>query len=137
MRSRIVLLCSKLNPKIPKIPVRPVQKSGEVEKFRISASTLKLLQQLSLIRIGDQEAVDRIQEAVKFVEPLKEVNVEGVRPLDSVLEDERLRLRDDEVKMDNDKEDILMNAAEIEEDYFVAPPGNIPAKFGDIEVKRG
>lgn len=37
-----------------------------------------------------------------------------------------LRVREDQVTEGNCKEDILKNASVTEEDYFVAPPGNIP-----------
>lgn len=37
-----------------------------------------------------------------------------------------LRVREDQVTEGNCREDILKNASVTEEDYFVAPPGNIP-----------
>jgi aspartyl-tRNA(Asn)/glutamyl-tRNA(Gln) amidotransferase subunit C len=37
-----------------------------------------------------------------------------------------LKLRDDEVTDGNIRDDILKNARLTEEEYFVAPPGNIP-----------
>lgn len=42
-----------------------------------------------------------------------------------------MRLRDDEVTEGDCKEDILRNASLTEEDYFVAPPGNIPLEGRD------
>lgn len=42
-----------------------------------------------------------------------------------------LTLRDDEVTDGNCQKDILKNAALTEEDYFVAPPGNIPLEPRD------
>lgn len=42
-----------------------------------------------------------------------------------------LTLRNDEVTDGNCQKDILKNAALTEEDYFVAPPGNIPLEPRD------
>ena len=39
-------------------------------------------------------------------------------------------------KQYNRRKEILANAAVVEEDYFVAPPGNIPLKV-DAEEKYG
>ena len=49
-----------------------------------------------------------------------------MEPLYTVLEHTKLELREDKVTDGNIKEDILKNAKITEEDYFVAPPGNIP-----------
>ncbi len=48
----------------------------------------------------------------------------------TVLENETLRLREDKV-VDGicDKSAVLSNAEKVEEDYFVAPPGNIPVNI--------
>lgn len=35
-------------------------------------------------------------------------------------------MRDDEVTEGNCRDDVLKNASVTEEEYFVAPPGNIP-----------
>ena len=51
----------------------------------------------------------------------------GVEPMYTVLENECLHLRSDEIDQNlPSREDILSNAVLTEEDYFVAPPGNIP-----------
>lgn len=44
-----------------------------------------------------------------------------------------LYLRSDDVNQGNCVKDILKNAAIKEEDYFVAPPGNIPLNDCKIE----
>ena len=57
-----------------------------------------------------------------------QVDTESVEPLFTLLEDEALRVREDEVTEGDDRRAILSNAAVTEEDYFVAPPGNIPLR---------
>lgn len=44
-----------------------------------------------------------------------------------------LKLRDDVVNDGNCLNDILKNAALVEESYFIAPPGNIPINFNSNE----
>lgn len=57
-----------------------------------------------------------------------------MEPLYTVLEDQDLYLREDIVNDGNCQDEILSNAKITEEDYFVAPPGNIPLEnFGSIE----
>lgn len=50
----------------------------------------------------------------------------GVEPLVTVLEEEGLFVREDDVTDGNIREDILANASVTEEEYFLAPPSNIP-----------
>lgn len=50
-----------------------------------------------------------------------------------------LTLRPDEVikiTQGNCQKDILRNAAVVEDDYFVAPPGNIPLHEVELEQKQ-
>lgn len=47
------------------------------------------------------------------------------------LEDQSLTLREDKVTDGNIQEDVLKNAVLTEEEYFVAPPGNIPLEQED------
>lgn len=84
------------------------------------------LERLALVDFRDAEGVERLREAVRFAERLREVNTEGIEPLDSVLEDRCLYLREDDVTEGNCTAELLKNAREKVEEYFVAPPGNIP-----------
>lgn len=47
-----------------------------------------------------------------------------------------LRVREDEVTEGNCKDHILQNASVTEEDYFVAPPGNISLQAEDFSLKK-
>ena len=125
-----------LNSKIPSAsrPQRRV-KDADVD-LEIPPETLQHLQRLSLVEFGGEEAVARLREAVRFVKPLKglEAEAENVSPMFTVLEDETLRLREDEPEEDVDpgerRQQILSNAVKIaEEDFFVAPKGNVPVDF--------
>lgn len=47
-----------------------------------------------------------------------------------------LNLRDDKITQGNCQKDILKNAAVTEDDYFVAPPGNIPLHEVETDEKQ-
>ena len=116
---------------IPAAPVqRPFKKEGDTNRgqpFSLTPAAVEHLERTSLVSFDGPEAVARLEEAVAFAAPLREVDVEGVEPLYTVLEDRALRLREDEAG-ETSRRDAIGNAAKIEEDYFVAPPGNIPIK---------
>ncbi|XP_040540922.1 glutamyl-tRNA(Gln) amidotransferase subunit C, mitochondrial [Gallus gallus] len=92
----------------------------------VTVEVLDHLERLALVDFRDAEGVERLREAVRFAERLREVNTEGIEPLDSVLEDRCLYLREDDVTEGNCTAELLKNAREKVEEYFVAPPGNIP-----------
>ena len=83
------------------------------------------------------KGIHRLEEAVAFADPLQDVDTTNVEPMYTVLENESLQLRLD--KVDNDvptREDILSTAVLVEEDYFVAPPGNIPIVLDKNKYNR-
>ena len=55
-----------------------------------------------------------------FIEKLNELKTDNVEPLTSVVET-RLKLRPDEVKSKNIREQIVKNSPQDNEDYFVVP----------------
>lgn len=67
-----------------------------------------------------------LEDSIEFASKILDINTDGVQPLYTVLEDQPLRLRDDVVTAGNCRDAILRNASVTEEEYFVAPPGNIP-----------
>ncbi|NXT74144.1 GATC amidotransferase, partial [Zapornia atra] len=93
---------------------------------RVTVAVLDRLEHLALGDFRDAEGVERLQEAIRFADQLHEVNTDGVEPMDSVLEDRCLYLREDDVTEGNCTNELLKNAREKVEEYFVAPPGNIP-----------
>ncbi|XP_027570099.1 glutamyl-tRNA(Gln) amidotransferase subunit C, mitochondrial [Pipra filicauda] len=93
---------------------------------KVSVEVLDHLEHLALVDFRDSEGVERLQKAIEFADQLHEVNTDGVEPMDSVLEDRCLYLREDDVTEGNCTKELLQNAREKVEEYFVAPPGNIP-----------
>ncbi|XP_058672576.1 glutamyl-tRNA(Gln) amidotransferase subunit C, mitochondrial isoform X2 [Ammospiza caudacuta] len=93
---------------------------------KVSVEVLQHLEHLALVDFRDAEGVQRLQKAIQFADQLHEVNTDGVEPMDSVLEDRCLYLREDDVTEGNCTKELLENAREKVEEYFVAPPGNIP-----------
>ncbi|XP_035196791.1 glutamyl-tRNA(Gln) amidotransferase subunit C, mitochondrial [Oxyura jamaicensis] len=102
------------------------QAQAALSRSTVSAEVLQRLEHLALVDFRDREGVERLQKAIRFADQLREVNTDGVEPMDSVLEDRCLYLREDDVTEGNCTKELLNNAREKVEEYFVAPPGNIP-----------
>lgn len=92
----------------------------------MDAQTVQLLERLSLVDLDSEEAHRTLEDSIEFASQILSIDTEGVEPLYTVLEKERLTLREDVVSDGNIQEDVLRNARITEEEYFVAPPGNIP-----------
>uniref|UniRef100_A0A8C2VIH6 Glutamyl-tRNA(Gln) amidotransferase subunit C, mitochondrial n=1 Tax=Chinchilla lanigera TaxID=34839 RepID=A0A8C2VIH6_CHILA len=92
---------------------------------RITVEVIEHLERLALVDFGSREAVARLEKAVAFADRLREVDTDGVEPMESVLEDRCLYLRSDNVAEGNCAEELLQNSHRVMEEYFVAPPGNI------------
>lgn len=78
---------------------------------------------LARLKITDEEATRygaQLSNIIDFVEQLKEVDTDNVEPLASVV-DIKLRLREDVVTDGGIQEDILANAPESLEGFFVVP----------------
>ncbi|XP_074966730.1 glutamyl-tRNA(Gln) amidotransferase subunit C, mitochondrial [Phalacrocorax aristotelis] len=113
------------------VPPRPAWRQGErrptpTPQQNVTVEVLDHLEHLALVDFRDAEGVERLQKAIQFADQLHEVNTDGVEPMDSVLEDRCLYLREDDVTEGNCTNELLKNAREKVEEYFVAPPGNIP-----------
>ncbi|KAM9219261.1 glutamyl-tRNA(Gln) amidotransferase subunit C, mitochondrial [Leptosomus discolor] len=125
--ARAVLAAAAVTP--APVPPRPAWQPGEQRQLpqqKVTVEVLDRLEHLALVDFRDSEGVERLQRAVQFAEQLHEVNTDGVEPMDSVLEDRCLYLRADDVTEGNCTKELLKNAREKVEEYFVAPPGNIP-----------
>ncbi|XP_029880040.1 glutamyl-tRNA(Gln) amidotransferase subunit C, mitochondrial [Aquila chrysaetos chrysaetos] len=110
------------------VPPRPAWQQGERRsppQRKVTVEVLDHLERLALVDFRDSEGVERLQKAIQFADQLHEVNTDGVEPMDSVLEDRCLYLREDDVTEGNCTKELLKNAREKVEEYFVAPPGNI------------
>lgn len=85
--------------------------------------TVKKVARLARIETNDEEAqivCDKLENIMKFVEQLNEVNTDNVEPLSNVV-DIALRLRADEINDGNIQKDVLANAPEAMEGFFVVP----------------
>uniref|UniRef100_A0A0B7A1P6 Glutamyl-tRNA(Gln) amidotransferase subunit C, mitochondrial n=1 Tax=Arion vulgaris TaxID=1028688 RepID=A0A0B7A1P6_9EUPU len=115
-----------------KVPDHPAWEYTDYEKLpkvpEIDLQLIEQLERISLVEFNNEEGVRRLQAAVQSARLLHQIDTQGIEPLDSVLENRELWLREDTLTEGNCLDDILNNASEVEEDYFVAPPGNIPLK---------
>nr|XP_060641352.1 glutamyl-tRNA(Gln) amidotransferase subunit C, mitochondrial [Anolis sagrei ordinatus] len=102
------------------VPPRP----GSTQ--RVTLDLLDHLERLALVDFRNQEGVQRLEKAIEFAEQLHMVDTGGVQPMDSVLEDRCLYLHDDSITEGSCAEELLKKAKQTVEEYFVAPPGNIP-----------
>ncbi|XP_059045404.1 glutamyl-tRNA(Gln) amidotransferase subunit C, mitochondrial [Achroia grisella] len=119
-----------------KVPIGPVNSLEKCEnkKVVIDQNTLGLLERLSLVKCDTADGIKVLEDSIAFANKILHINTDNVQPMYSVLEEENLNLRIDKVTQGNCQKDILKNACVTEDDYFVAPPGNIPLQ--DIKVKE-
>ncbi|XP_072932042.1 uncharacterized protein GatC isoform X2 [Epargyreus clarus] len=119
------LITRKYSSKVPLTPVITLEKK-EQEKVKVDANTISLLERLSLVKCDTAEGVKVLEDSITFANKILHINTDNVEPLYSVLENENLYLREDKITQGGCQKEILRNAAVTEDDYFVAPPGNIP-----------
>ncbi|XP_053466112.1 glutamyl-tRNA(Gln) amidotransferase subunit C, mitochondrial [Ictalurus furcatus] len=113
--------------KVPQFPTwEPVAERQLPPPTKVSVDLVDKLERLALVDFGSQEGVKCLEKAIRFADQLHVVDTEGVEPMDSVLEDRALYLREDTVTEGNCAEELLRLSRSTEEEYFVAPPGNIP-----------
>ena len=89
----------------------------------IDLKTIKHISKLSRISVDDPKAdklAGDLNSIFDFIEKLNELNTDNVEPLASVAET-TLKLRADEVKSENIRDQILKNSPEENEDFFVVP----------------
>ncbi|XP_065822278.1 glutamyl-tRNA(Gln) amidotransferase subunit C, mitochondrial-like [Labrus bergylta] len=92
----------------------------------IPADLVDKLERLALVDFRTKQGLDCLEKAVRFADQLHLVDTAGVEPMDSVLEDRALYLRGDAVTDGDCAEELLQLSNNTVEEYFVAPPGNIP-----------
>jgi len=89
----------------------------------IDLKTIKHISKLSRILVDDEKAkklAGDMNSIFDFIEKLKELDTDNVEPLTSVAETS-LKLRVDEVKSGNIREQVLKNSPDENEDFFVVP----------------
>ena len=91
--------------------------------MKIDLKTIKHISKLSRISVDDAKAnklAGDLNSIFDFIEKLNELNTDNIEPLTSVAET-TLKLRADEVKSKNIRDQILKNSPEENEDFFVVP----------------
>ena len=91
--------------------------------MKIDLKTIKQISKLSRISVDDEKAKKLegdLNSIFEFIEKLNELKTEDVEPLTSIAET-TLKLRSDEVKSKNIRNQILKNSPENNEDFFVVP----------------
>jgi len=89
----------------------------------IDLKTVKHISKLSRISIDENEAKklgDDLNSIFSFIEKLNELDTKNTDPLTSIAET-TLKLRKDEIKSKNMREDILKNSPDKNQDFFVVP----------------
>ena len=89
----------------------------------IDLKTIKHISKLSRISVNEKKAeklAEDLNSIFEFIEKLNELKTENVEPLTSVAET-TLKLRADQVKSKNLREQIIKNSPQENEDYFVVP----------------
>ena len=89
----------------------------------IDLKTIKHISKLSRISVDDAKAsklAGDLNSIFDFIEKLNELDTNNVEPLTSVAET-TLKLRADEVKSGNIREQVLKNSPDENEDFFVVP----------------
>jgi aspartyl-tRNA(Asn)/glutamyl-tRNA(Gln) amidotransferase subunit C len=89
----------------------------------INLKTIKHISKLSRISVDDEKAkklAEDMNTIFDFIEKLNELNTDNIEPLTSVAET-TLKLRIDEIKSGNMREQVLKNSPDENEDFFVVP----------------
>ena len=89
----------------------------------IDLKTIKHISKLSRISVDGKKAeklAGDLNSIFDFIEKLNELKTDNVEPLTSVAET-TLKLRIDEVKSKNLREQVIKNSPKENEDYFVVP----------------
>ncbi|XP_053558025.1 glutamyl-tRNA(Gln) amidotransferase subunit C, mitochondrial [Bombina bombina] len=120
--------------KVPQKPTWSLAPETTTHKNKITADIIDHLERLALVDFRNEEGVQRLKNAVQFADQLHCVNTDGVPCLVSVLEERAVYIRTDTVNTDTDAVKVLENARIIIEEYFVAPPGNIPLPTHDPRI---
>lgn len=124
-RKYFSLIIKRFSSAIPKDPIILESKKVSVD-VKIDSKIIEHLERLSLVDFANLEGIRRLEEAIQFASLIHTVDTSNVEPMITVHQNEYLQAREDCVTEGDIREEILANAAVTEEEYFFAPPGNIP-----------
>ena len=91
--------------------------------MKIDKNTTLKIAKLCRVRVEEHEIEElssQLSSILDWVEQLNEVNTENVEPLSNVST-AKLPLREDKVSFEDKSNDVLTNAPEKLENYFVVP----------------
>ncbi len=89
----------------------------------VDKDTVRRIAKLSRLALTDDQCVPMAGELngiMAWVEQLNEVNVDGVKPMTSVVE-QNLKLREDKVTEGGNADALMVNAPDGEDHFFVVP----------------
>lgn len=89
----------------------------------VDLTTVKRVAHLARIAVSEEQAermTGELNVILGFVQQLDEVNVDGVEPMTSVVP-MHMRLREDAVTDGNIADEIVANAPESQENFFIVP----------------
>ncbi|MGC9954581.1 MAG: Asp-tRNA(Asn)/Glu-tRNA(Gln) amidotransferase subunit GatC [Rhizomicrobium sp.] len=89
----------------------------------VDKDTVRRIARLARLALEEERVQPMVQELngiLAWVEQLKEVDVEGIAPLTSVVE-QRLKMREDVVTDGGAADALMANAPQGEEHFFVVP----------------
>jgi|TARA_B100001996_G_scaffold271062_1_gene212152 aspartyl-tRNA(Asn)/glutamyl-tRNA(Gln) amidotransferase subunit C len=89
----------------------------------IDLKTVKHISKLAKISIEEEKAkklADDLNSIFDFIEKLNELKTDKIEPLSSIAET-TLKLRVDEIKSQNIRDQILKNSPDDNKDFFVVP----------------
>jgi aspartyl-tRNA(Asn)/glutamyl-tRNA(Gln) amidotransferase subunit C len=89
----------------------------------VDKDTVRRIAKLARLALDEAQAapmVNELNDILNWVQQLNEVNVDGVAPLTSVVE-QRLKMRDDKVTDGGNANELMANAPDGEDHFFVVP----------------
>ncbi len=89
----------------------------------VDKDTVRRIARLARLALEEERVepmVDELNEILNWVEQLKEVDIEGVAPMTSVVA-QRLKMRQDAVTEPDNADALMVNAPGGEDHFFVVP----------------
>jgi aspartyl-tRNA(Asn)/glutamyl-tRNA(Gln) amidotransferase subunit C len=89
----------------------------------VDKDTVRRIARLARLAVKDERVepmAGELNQILAWVEQLKEVDIAGVPPMTSVVE-QRLKMREDKVTAGGDAAAITANAPQSEQGFFVVP----------------
>lgn len=117
---------------IPDEPyVSKIRASDLSKMIEIDSKLISHLERLSLVRFDSEQAVANLRNSIQIAKRLELVNVEGVKPMHFVWEDQECPTFEDVEEDPLPIEDVFRNAKVRFDDFFVTPPGNVPLESNE------